>query len=81
MPTLITQHLKGALVKKTVKKLTLSRETVHLLAGVRLRTAAGAGLSAPPETFYCPTSDCTVGQCTATCLQDCGFTYDLLCYN
>ena len=69
-------------MKKKVSKLTLNRETLYLLGDVSLRKAAG-GL---PVTYYtCPppqnTSECTVACNTATCLQYCGFTYDLLCYN
>ncbi|HEY0513059.1 MAG TPA: hypothetical protein VGH73_14210 [Thermoanaerobaculia bacterium] len=66
-------------MKKTVRKLTLSRETLYGLDIARLQQAAGgvSGFCYPPDTNYpcrsvdvCGTSNCsrTVG-CTYACPQ------------
>jgi hypothetical protein len=57
-------------MKKTPRKLTLSRETLHNLADRQLQGAAGAATlqnSCDTETFRaCPSERCT-NVCTQTC--------------
>ena len=52
-------------MKKTVKKLTLSRETLHNLVDSQLQGAAGAASiynSCDPDSVrICPTQRCTTG--------------------
>ena len=51
-------------MKKQIRKITLSRETLHELDGLRLAAAEGAALPiSQHNTCRCPTVSCKAGFC------------------